>query len=468
MSMKRFAALCAFFLSLPLFLPLSLPPSSAQAQALRDVEGPVNYPPSSFKGKQFVDNEGCAYVRAGIDGRVNWIPRVSRSRKLLCGLKPTFSGAEANITSAQIAKAPVQITNPETAEAATPAPVAAPVSAPVAAPAPQPAAKPAVAKVKPVTPAAPAKAAKARVVDATPTTRPAPKPKPKVQQARLQPAPKPAPKPAPQPAPLLRQQTKVAPAPAATPAQTARSATTCQNFKGISLTYAGSGPRARCGTQSQSTSRKQQAQKQARKQPAANPFRLFRPRQSGKSPTDQAQSGQTRVVPRHVYDKQQRSNVGGKIPKGYRKAWDDDRLNPNRARMTVEGIRQSDLIWTRTIPRKLYIKDTGRVVTPLFPDLRYPYTSMDDQNAAMGLTASSRNTPAAAGRYVQVGVFAVETNANRAAQQILAAGLPARFGTLKKGRQSYRVVLAGPFTSDQVMAAVATARRAGFSDAYAR
>ena len=88
MSCKRVAALCAFFLTLTL--------STAQAQALRDVDGPVNFPPSSYKGKQFVDNNGCAFVRAGIDGRVNWIPRVTRSRKLLCGLKPTLARSTPN------------------------------------------------------------------------------------------------------------------------------------------------------------------------------------------------------------------------------------------------------------------------------------------------------------------------------------------------------------------------------------
>jgi hypothetical protein len=194
-------------------------------------------------------------------------------------------------------------------------------------------------------------------------------------------------------------------------------------------------------------------------------------------------AGNTRVVPRHVYNEQQRSAVTNKVPKGYRKAWDDDRLNPKRAQMTVEGIRQSDLIWTRTIPRKLYVKGTGRVVNNLFPELRYPYTSMNDQNAAMGLTTSSRSKPVAAatprkqggtakggtdGRYVQVGMFSSEANAQRAAQRISAAGLPARFGTLKKGGKSYRLVMAGPFAAGQINAAVATARRAGFSDAYAR
>ena len=356
MSCKRVGALCAFFLTLTL--------STAQAQALRDVDGPVNFPPGSYKGKQFVDNNGCAFVRAGIDGRVNWIPRVTRSRKLLCGLKPTFSGAEANLAQAQSANAPVQITNNEAPAAAAPAPAPAP-----------------------------------RVAAAKPA------------------APKPAPR----------------------QVQRVTRATTCANFTGISAQYAGSGPGVRCGSQTQPVTgavqvqrqpvtvmrngQKKTVQQRVVQQPTAAP------KISG-TPTGQriitrnSQTGQinaagnTRVVPRHVYNEQQRSAVTNKVPKGYRKAWDDDRLNPKRAQMTVEGIRQSDLIWTRTIPRKLYVKGTGRVVNNLFPELRYPYTSMNDQNAAMGLTTSSRSKSATAatprkqggtaksgtdGRYVQVG-----------------------------------------------------------------
>lgn len=422
MSCKRVGALCAFFLTLTL--------STAQAQALRDVDGPVNFPPGSYKGKQFVDNNGCAFVRAGINGRVNWIPRVTRSRKLLCGLKPTFSGAEANLAQAQSANAPVQITNNEAPAAAAPAPAPAP-----------------------------------RVAAAKPAA-----------------APKPAPR----------------------QVQRVTRATTCANFTGISAQYAGSGPGVRCGSQTQPVTgavqvqrqpvtvmrngQKKTVQQRVVQQPTAAP------KISGKETgqriiTRNSQTGQinaagnTRVVPRHVYNQQQRSAVTNKVPKGFRKAWDDDRLNPKRAQMTVEGIRQSDLIWTRTIPRKLYVKGTGRVVNNLFPELRYPYTSMNDQNAAMGLTTSSRSKSAAAatprkqggtaksgtdGRYVQVGMFASEANAQRAAQRISAAGLPARFGTLTKGGKSYRLVMAGPFGASQINAAVATARRAGFSDAYAR
>ena len=242
MSFKRVGALCAFFLTLTL--------STAQAQALRDVDGPVNFPPGSYKGKQFVDNNGCAFVRAGIDGRVNWIPRVTRSRKLLCGLKPTFSGAEANLAQAQSANAPVQITNNEAPAAAAPAPAPAPrVAAAKPAAAPKPAPKPVVAKPAPRVAPAP----QPRVIDATPTTRPAPQ---RVQQARVQPAPQ----------RLQPVQRTIAPAPAPKPAprqvQRVTRATTCANFTGISAQYAGSGPGVRCGSQTQPVTGAVQVQRQ--------------------------------------------------------------------------------------------------------------------------------------------------------------------------------------------------------------
>ncbi len=64
--------------------------TSAHAQSLRNPKGPANLPPASFKGPQFVDNRGCVFIRAGRGGNVNWVPRVSRDRKQICGLRPTF------------------------------------------------------------------------------------------------------------------------------------------------------------------------------------------------------------------------------------------------------------------------------------------------------------------------------------------------------------------------------------------
>ena len=47
---------------------------SADAQTLRRDQGPVNFPPASFKGTQFVDKAShpCR------SGAVNWVPRVTR------------------------------------------------------------------------------------------------------------------------------------------------------------------------------------------------------------------------------------------------------------------------------------------------------------------------------------------------------------------------------------------------------
>ena len=467
MSFLRVAAPSAFFLSLFLLLGLT----AAHAQALRNVDGPANFPPSSFKGKQFVDNNGCAFVRAGIDGRVNWVPRVTRSRKLLCGMQPTFAGQEARVTQQSASSQVTQIVPKATPAAPAPQPAARVAEA---APAPAPAARTVVrqpvaqapTRQQPARQAQVAAAPAPRVVRVAPqAVRPAVQPQ---QVRRIQPAPQPA----------VRTAAKLAkPAPQAKPTATRQK--TCVNFTGISAQYAGTGSGVRCGPQGQSPSAgaisvqpKAAAPRKATTATAQPQRTVTRSKATGQINA----SGSTRVIPRHVYEEQQRSNVKTTVPKGYRKVWEDDRLNTKRAHMTVEGIRQSDLIWTRTLPRKLYVKDTGRVVNNLFPELRYPYTSMADQNAAMGLTTSSRSKPAAAtapkaaakGRYVQVGMFANPANAQRAAQRIAAAGLPARLGTLKKGSKSYRLVLAGPFASGQINAAVAKARSAGFADAYVR
>ena len=45
--------------------------------------GPAERPPSSFDGTQYVDSEGCAFIRAGISGSPMWVPRLSRDRERL-------------------------------------------------------------------------------------------------------------------------------------------------------------------------------------------------------------------------------------------------------------------------------------------------------------------------------------------------------------------------------------------------
>lgn len=50
--------------------------------------GPAEFPPASFKGAQYMDSQGCVFMRATSDGRTSWIPRIGRDRKAICAGKP--------------------------------------------------------------------------------------------------------------------------------------------------------------------------------------------------------------------------------------------------------------------------------------------------------------------------------------------------------------------------------------------
>ncbi|TCP41297.1 SPOR domain-containing protein [Rhodovulum marinum] len=56
-------------------------------------DGPAELPPQGFSGSQYVDSRGCVFMRAGVDGRVAWVPRLSRDRSALCGYQPTVAPA---------------------------------------------------------------------------------------------------------------------------------------------------------------------------------------------------------------------------------------------------------------------------------------------------------------------------------------------------------------------------------------
>jgi hypothetical protein len=129
--------------------------------------------------------------------------------------------------------------------------------------------------------------------------------------------------------------------------------------------------------------------------------------------------------------------VGG-VPEGYRLVWTDGRINPNRGpnpRVTV-----AQQLSTRSI--------APVAATPA---------------VAPTLAATSGH------RYVQIGTFAEAANAQSATALLLGAGLPAATGSLSRGGRAMTVVVAGPFaTQADLMNALATARRAGFNDAFLR
>ena len=435
---------------------LSLGVANAQIRE----QQPAEFPPASYKGKQYVDSTGCVFVRAGIDGDVSWVPRVTRSRKTVCGFQPSLGARVASAAPAPSAKKqPVQITLNNSTSAAAPAPR----------PTPKRVSKP--RKVAPV------------VVRQT-APRPVATPK------------------------VVSKPVVVAKAPTVKVIPQAASA--CPGASAVSQKYlrGGSGVAVRCGPQAaQIVSGRVAPQRRV----AVQSQQVY-PRVNG-APRTYAQqtnvTSSTRIVPKHVA--QNRINTQNvTVPSGYKKVWVDGRLNPKRAEQNLQGRGNMLLIWTQTVPRRLIDQNSGRDVTASVP-LVYPYTSIAQQRRALGEVTivqrngqtvkrivrnsnaapvkrqpvySSRSTPAKAKkskaakttaaavqgkRYVQIGTYRNSANAQKAARQVSRMGMPARIGKHRKSGKTYMTVQAGPFNGTRAMqGALHKLRGAGYRDAFAR
>lgn len=170
-----------------------------------------------------------------------------------------------------------------------------------------------------------------------------------------------------------------------------------------------------------------------------------------------------RVVPRHVYEANKHTQVVSVVPEGYRRAFDDGRLNERRAEMTLAGEAQMAQVWTQTVPYQLVDNFNAEAVSrAATPNTATTTVSTKSEPATKALRLAG--TP-----YVQVGTFNDQASAQAAAKQVKRLGLPVRIGKYQRGGLTQRMVLAGPFAStDSANAALGKTQSAGFGGAFVR
>lgn len=76
----------------------------AAAPALAQSVRPAELPPADYAGQQYVDSQGCMFLRAGSPGKVIWVPRVTRQGMPMCGNPP--SGLQVPVAEDGMAVAP--------------------------------------------------------------------------------------------------------------------------------------------------------------------------------------------------------------------------------------------------------------------------------------------------------------------------------------------------------------------------
>ena len=419
----------------------------ATAVAARGLDGPAELPPAGYKGQQYVDSRGCVFLRAGYGGQVTWVPRVSADRKQLCGYPP--SGGTVAVAEA----APAAPSVTETAEVVV---------------------KPAAVETKPA----------AVVVAAAPKT------------------------PSPAPAPTVVSSAPEAVRPA-TPTELAATETgaTAEGGAGYRLACPADTPVAERFEIRGSTGTKVMCTRGDGSLDGANFPVLVAGSLAGQpvgydaylaagngGKTGAAPGGTVYTVPAGASKSTKSAKYPDAVPpKGYKLAWKDDRLNPNRGKQTLDGFLAMDEIWTTTTPAELREDSTakrkpvkiivrradgtevaheGYVLSSKGGERKVVITSpaaAEVSKSTMAVAPEAVKKPAKAvaeGKrfLVQVGTFGVKSNAEGAAGKLKGKGLPVARGKARGG--ALTVVYAGPFASSrEAKAALSAARSLGFSDA---
>lgn len=481
-----------------------LVPHTGQARTIYQDQGPAELPPVSFKGNQFVDSSGCIFMRAGFGSSTSWVPRVTRDRRVMCGFQPTFAQSQTRPNPVQSVSTAMPLNKPQVA-------AAAPTPAPEPKPSPKPALSPTPTIASNMGSAAAGGGAKVHAAQTSSYrsgTRVGALPGHDVQTTGGG---------------------AVAPSGPTVNGQAVRlvSMGDCPGYAPVvKKVYTLSDGRTalRCGPGNdylvvrlardvkEPVQTASAAAGGSRNAPVAPPAPLL-PYHSGKTTRQVAASHTSAPVPApqpapvaasgwnggKTYAArtsgssgrvpfENTSDAAPVVPKGYKMAWTDGRLNPYRGPRSAEGDKAMDLVWTRTVPRRLINTTTMQDVGARYPGLTYPHTANPPVPTRMANATRTRPTrvasaaprmtetlstsnavPASGGRYVQIASFGVPANAARTVRQLQAMGLPVALGKVRIKGQVVQSVMAGPFASHaQLEAALQRAHGAGFGDAYIR
>lgn len=412
--------------------------SLVEAQSLAQIGGPANLPPRGFTGQQFVDNRGCVFLRAGFGATVNWVPRIDRLRRPLCGFPPTFGAEVVAAVEADMAPDPQ-------AKVATTAPlVAAPAVTGVA-----------VASPPMVAAAAPAagRMSLMQLLFGTGTSR-------TVTPATIS-------EPAPVVVPVVAQ--VAAPMADLVPPQPSYTSAALAGLQPGQVQCFGSTPKlervllrnggtALVCTAGDGTMTGWRSPLFARNAGVGAALGI-------PNLTAQMMVGATLLGSGQIGAQMQVANVNSipTPPRGYKVAWKDDRLNPLRGVGTSQGQAQQDQVWTRDVPAVLVL-----VQTQTGAQTQAGATAV---NQTQTVSVSTMSAPATqlAHSFVQVGTFGQPENAEGAKTRLAALGLPVSTSKITRNGKILQIVYAGPFGSAaDAQAALVAARSAGFKDAILR
>lgn len=406
--------------------------ASVQAQSVGDIGGPSNLPPSGWNGQQFVDNRGCVFLKAGNGGQTMWVPRVSRDHKAMCGFPPSFG-----------AKPKIEVASDAEAEGNSPTVMAA--AAPVVVP--EVVAKPAPVVV----------AAKPRVAS-VPVESYVPAPVTELVPVVVRPAPyaDAAPRGSYERAASGGSAGKIgcyssAPVAERVKLRNGGTAVVCTRGDG---TMTGWRPPiypdgARVGAS------------------------LSDPVLAGDAGTRSGSRRATSGDNGYVQTYADASDAARAVPKGYKLAWNDDRLNPNRGKGTLAGWQDQNEVWTLKVPATLVADEPApqrkKKVVYVQRSTGVVISTKSEPTAVVKPKVQAKVKATKGGAYIQVGTFGVPANAEGAAARLSGLGLPVARGKITSSGKPMTIVLAGPFGSAaDAQAALAMARGAGFGDAFIR